>query len=86
MAKIEFRDEQECERWIVAMQMDIMCSEESDEEGGEDVISVKSLPWRSNQVWQLMKQLLVDSGRSPQARRQLKARVFSGEPSSIMAV
>ena len=83
MAKMTFRDERQRDRWSVAMRMDMMSSEESDLEG-DDVICVKSLPWRSNQLCQLIKQLdqKIDSERSPQARQQLKARVFSGEPSS----
>ena len=66
------------------MRMDMisMSSEESDLDG--DVICVKFLPWRSNQLCQLIKLLnqKTDSERSPQTRRQLKAQAFPGEPSS----
>ena len=78
-----FSDEKQRERWQCAMRIDMMSSEESGQEGDNDVIVIKTLPWRSEQVNKLMNQLdkKVDVGRTPQARRQMMPRVVSSEPS-----
>ena len=56
-----------------------MSSEESGNEGEEQVIHVKPLPWRSEVVNKMMKKLdeNIYQGRSAQAKRQLKQRVPS---------
>ena len=61
-----------------------MSSEESGQEGDEEVMVVKTLPWRSDQVNRLFKQLddKTNVNRTPKARRQVIPRTFSGEPSS----
>ena len=61
----------------------IMSSEESGQEGDE-VILVKTLPWRSDQVNKLLKQLdqKISAERTPQVRRQVIRRVIASEPSS----
>ena len=59
----------------------MMSSEESEVEGGEEIIIVKHIPWRSDQVSALMQR--VDSkiklDRTPQATRQAKKRIYRGE-------
>ena len=79
-----FTDEQQRDRWQPAMQIDMMSSEESGMEGDEEVMLIRPLPWRSEQVNRLMKQLdkKVESSRTPQARRQVINRVTSSEASS----
>ena len=61
-----------------------MSSEESGNEGEEQVIHVKPLPWRSEVVNKMMKKLdeNIYQGRSAQAKRQLKQRVPSLTDSS----
>ena len=74
-----FTDEQQRDHWQPAMQIDMMSSEESGMEGDEEVMLIRPLPWRSEQVNRLMKQLdqKVESSRTPQARRQVINRVTS---------
>ena len=64
--------------------MKFMSSEESWQEGDEEVIIVKTIPWRSDQGNCLIMQLdqKTQGERSSKARRQVIPRVFSGEPSS----
>ena len=61
-----------------------MSSGESGNEGEEQVIHVKPLPWRSEVVNKMMKKLdeNIYQGRSAQAKRQLKQRVPSLTDSS----
>ena len=65
------------------MRIDMMSSEESGQEGDEEVMIIRPLPWRSEQVSKLLKQLdqKLDAGRTPQARRQMMPRVVSSESS-----
>ena len=62
----------------------MMSSEESGQEGDNEVMVVTALSWRSEQVSQLLKQLnlKVDAERSSQARRQVIPRVLSSHPST----
>ena len=62
----------------------MMSSEESEVEGDEQVIVVKSLPWRSDTVNEVIKRLdhKIMEERSSQARRQAKRQEYSGQPSS----
>ena len=46
--KMKFTDEKQRKGWFTAMQMDLMSSEESEVEAEEDIIVVKSLPWRND--------------------------------------
>ena len=39
------------------MQRDIMSSEDSEVEAGDEIVVVRKLPWRSDQVSTLMKQV-----------------------------
>ena len=74
-----FSEEGQRERWKPAFHVDIMSSEDSATEGDEEVIMVKTLPWRSDQVNQMMKRLddKIHSEKSAQAKRQAKRRVAS---------
>ena len=63
------------------MRMDMMSSEESGQEGDEEVILVKTLPWRSDRVnKQLDKKISAE--RTPQACHQVIRRVVASELSS----
>ena len=66
------------------MQIDMISSEESGQEGDSEVMIVKTFPWRSEQVDRLLKQLdlKICAERTSQARRQTIPRVVSSEPSS----
>ena len=81
---MNFTDERQWDRWLSAMKMEFMSSEESGQEGDEEVIIVKTMPWRSDQVNRLIKQLdqKTQGERSSKARRQVIPRVFLGDPSS----
>jgi hypothetical protein len=45
-----FTDEKQRERWLSAMRMDMMSSEQSGEEEDEPVVLVKPLLWRGEQT------------------------------------
>lgn len=64
----------EKEKWSKVFISELHSSEES---GEEDVIIVKTLPWRSDRVTQMFHQLdeKVQEGKSSQAKRQKKRRV-----------
>ena len=66
------------------MDTQIMSSEESDVNEDNEVIVVKPLPWRSEQVNDFLKRLddRITKDRSPQAQRQAKKRV----PSSVASL
>ena len=68
-----FSEEGQRERWKPAFHVDIMSSEDSATEGDEEVIMVKTLPWRSDQVNQMMKCLddKIHSEKSAQAKRRV---------------
>ena len=84
LAKMTFTDERQRERWLLPMNIEFMSSEESGQDGDEEVMVVNTLPWRSHQVNRLFKQLddKTNVNRTPKARRQVIPRTFSGEPSS----
>ena len=66
------------------MQADLLSSEESGKEADEEVIIVKTLPWRNDQVTSLMRRLdeKIKLDRSPQATRQAKKRIYGAKTSS----
>ena len=84
MAKMVFTDEKQREQWLHTMRIDMMSSEESGHEGDSEVMIVKTIPWRSDQVNRLLKKLdhKIDAERTSQARCQMIPRVVGGEPSS----
>lgn len=64
------------EKWMKVLSPDFQSSEESDE-NDQDIILVKSLPWRAERVENLFKQLDEKiEGKSAQAKRQRRRRVF----------
>lgn len=79
-----FTEEQQRDRWKPGLTMETMSSEDSATEGDDEVILVRPLPWRSDQLSELMKMLdeKTCSGKSALAKRQAKRRVSSMEPSS----
>ena len=79
LAKLPFTEERQRTHWQAAIIKELMSSEESGNEGDEDVIHVKPLPWRSEVVNKMMTKLdeKINQGRSAQAKRQLKQRVPS---------
>lgn len=81
---MNFSEEQQRERWFVAMQADLLSSEESGMEADEEVIVVKTLPWRNDQVTSLMRRLddKIKVDRSPQANRQAKKRIYGAKTST----
>lgn len=62
------------------MQREVMSSEESEVEAGDEIVVVKKLPWRSDQLYTLIK--IVDAkvaiDRTPQATQQAKKRIYRG--------
>lgn len=64
------------EKWRKVMDHTFMSSEES---GGEDIIVVKPLRWRAEKVTNFFHHLddKITTSKSPQARRQRKARIIS---------
>ena len=77
VAKMIFSDPKEKEKWSKIMTTELISSEESGSDAGEQVLIVHPLPWRSSKVDHMYRRL--DKGalslRSPQGRRQLKRRV-----------
>lgn len=77
-------DQKTKEKWSKVTVADFMSSEESASgEDGEDVIMVKQLPWRAEKVDNFFYQLDQKSkeNKTPQARRQRKARIISDQSS-----
>lgn len=81
---MEFSSEAQWECWQVVMEADNISSEDSGMDSDEEVLIVKQLPWRSEQVNSLFKRLdqKVMQEKSPHARRQAKRRVVSSQASS----
>ena len=57
LLKMKFTDERQKGRWLSAMQRDIMSSEDSEVEAGDETVVVRKLPRRNDQVSTLMKQV-----------------------------
>lgn len=79
-----FSSEEQRERWQVVMDPGLMSSEESSIDEDNEVIVVKSIPWRSEQVNDFFQRLdrRIQTDKSPQAARQMKRRVTSALASS----
>ena len=77
-----FTEEEERGRWLEVMKPEFMSSV-SDIDGEEEVLVVRTLPWRTSQVNQLMQKLddkcFIE--KRPLAQRQTK-RCITGTPSS----
>ena len=83
LQKMSFNNSEELEKWRQVLKMEYMSSEESGMDDENEVIIVKSLPWRSVHVDQMFRRLddKTLGEKSPQARCQMKRRV-TGETSS----
>lgn len=77
-AKGEYRNEEEKEKWSSVMKIEVMSSDESEEDEGDDVILVHPLPWLSAEVVAFKQKLdeEIKREKTPQARRQTKRRVI----------
>ena len=82
-AKGSYRSEEEKDKWLSVMKVEVMSSDESDEDDGEEVIVVHPLPWLSAEVAAFKQQIddEIKKEKSPQARRQMKRRII-GSPST----
>lgn len=79
LAKGHFRDgERGLEQWQAIMSMDLMSSDESGEEDGDEVLLVHPLPWLSETVVQFKASLdqQIVASKTPQAKRQMKKRLL----------
>ena len=76
LAKGHFKDggKEQCQG---IMTMEIMSSEESGQEEGEDVLIVHPLPWLSESVSKVKSSLdqQIVASKTPQSRRQTKKRL-----------
>lgn len=79
LQKMKFKKTSDAEKWGKALTLDMMSSEESDEE----VLKVHSLPWRAVTVGRMFHALDREAAkqRTPQSRRQMKERVVGVESS-----
>lgn len=57
LEKVSSSNEEQRERWKVAMDAQFMLSEESGVDGEEEILMVKPLPWRNEQLKDLYKRL-----------------------------
>ena len=76
--KGRFRDgERDLDQWKAIMTSDLMSSDESGEEEGEEVLVVHPLPWLSHTVtrFKLSLDQQIASAKTPQAKRQMKKRL-----------
>ena len=73
----KFTDPKEKEKWSKILTAELISSEESGSDNGEQVLIVRALPWRSSRVDHMFRILDKSalSMRSPQGRRQMKRRV-----------
>lgn len=74
---MKFADAKDREKWEKVMMLDVISSEDSGSDNGEEVLIVRPLPWHSDRVDHMIsdldKQSLSD--KSPLAKRQMKRRV-----------
>ena len=79
VARMKFTDPKDKEKWNTILTAELMSSEESGTDDGEQVLIMHALPWRSNRVDQMFHNLDKNalSLRSPRGRRQMKRRVAS---------
>ena len=76
LKKKTFKKQEDRKRWEKIFHTDMMSSEESAEEDGEEILTVKPLTWRAEIVNKMMADLdiICKKDKSPQSRRQLKTR------------
>ena len=83
LSKMDFADVRDKEMWEKILTLDMVSSEESGTDDGEEVLIVRPIPWRSARVHHMFRELDRQSltDKSPQSRRQMKRRVL-GENST----
>lgn len=83
LEKMSFKAPEQLENWRRVLKFEFMSSEESATDEDDEVIVIRSLPWRSVHVDRLFERLdhKAREQKSPQARRQMKRRV-TGDPSN----
>ena len=66
------------EQWQSILTVELMSSDESGEEDGEEVLIVHPIPWLSDSVAQFKHSLdqQILSAKKPQAKRQMKKRML----------
>ena len=82
LKKKKFKKPSDCDLWMKVLVNDLMSSEESSMDEGEEVLKIHSLPWRSSKVNKMFSSLDMEASKSktPQSKRQRKRRV-TGETS-----
>jgi hypothetical protein len=82
-AKGEYLNEEDREKWLKAMKLEVMSSDESAEEDGEEILIVYPLPWLSVEGVAFKNRMDAEKKKekSSQALRQTKRRVI-GSPST----
>ena len=80
--KGSFNADLDKEKWRSVLTLDLMSSDESGQEGEQEVIISHPLPWLSANVGQFMRKLdeVALKAKSPRAIRQMKGRL-EGSPS-----
>ena len=71
-----FKKDEDRKKWEKVFHTDMMSNEDSIEENNEEMLKVKSLPWRAEIVNKMFGDLdaISKKNKSPQAKRQQKAR------------
>ena len=83
LGKMTFENEKHRAIWQDVLKLELISSEESGYDDGDEVIYVKPLPWRSKQFSEFVARLDIQavSNKSAMAKRQSKRRLV-GEPSA----
>lgn len=82
-SKADYRNQEDKDKWLKLMKIEVMSSDESAEEDGEEVLIIHPLPWISAEVVAFKQKMdaEIKKEKSSQARRQTKRRVV-GSPST----
>ena len=74
--KVKFTIPKDREKWEKVLVLELMSSEDSGMDEDEEILAVRPLPWRSTRVDEMFDELdkKIQSGKSPQSRRQTKRR------------
>ena len=83
LKKKNFATSEDRNKWAKVLTLEVMSSEESGTEDGQEVLFVRPLPWRALSVKNVFDEIDRQNlaAKSPQSRRQTKRRV-TGESSS----
>lgn len=82
-AKGDYKNQEEKDKWFKVMKIEVMSSDESAVEEGDEVLIAHPLPWLSAEVVAFKQKMdaEIKKEKSPQALRQTKRRVI-GSPST----